>query len=130
MMMARTNVHKKGKVQDRILQDVNVLLRKDMSDIRLRLITVTKVEITDDLSQAKIYWDIFDTNKKTDAEGALKRALKFFRSELASSLQMRKVPEIKFVYDAQYEAEQKITKLLQLESNRIAGIDAGEDSDE
>lgn len=103
---------KKSKFQDRILGELNVLLRGSLSDSRLQFASFTKVELNNDFSEAKVYWDTFDQSKREDIGKAMNAAKSKLRSLLASNLKVRHTPSLTMVYDSQFESEQEILKLL------------------
>ena len=105
---------RKQKTEDRIQQIVNTFV-KTLSDSRLQFLTVTKVELTNDFSRAKIFWDTYDSSKKSEIEVALKRVKGKIRTQLSVNLKMRQAPEVSLVYDSQYEEEQKIDEILESE---------------
>lgn len=105
---------KKVKTEERIQQIVNTFL-KTLSDSRLQFLTITKVELTNDFSRAKIFWDTYDPNKKMEIMEALKNVKGKIRTQLSINLKMRQAPEISIVYDNQYEEEQKIDEILESE---------------
>jgi ribosome-binding factor A len=80
--------------------------------------TFTKVDLNADYSDAIIYWDTFDPEKKISIEEALKSVTGKFRSSLASILNVRHTPSLNFKYDSQYESEQAITDLLHDETKK------------
>ena len=103
-------------------QRVGDLLREEISDIvmhrlkdpRIGFVTITGVDVTDDLKIAKIYVSIFkDEDKKTTLE-ILNSAKSFIRSELSKRLRMRSIPSIEFRLDASIEYGNKIDKLLKM----------------
>ena len=105
----------KEKYQERILNEVNNILRFKLSDMRLQFVSATKVELDRDYSHAKVYWDTFDSSKKNEISEAMIASRGKFRSLLANTLNVRHIPQINFIYDAQYESELEITKLLDSE---------------
>lgn len=109
---------KKIKFEEQLQNEINHFLRKEISDSRLTFVSVTKVELNKDYSQAKVYWDTFDMQKRGDAKKALEGVTKKMRSFLASVLNVRHVPALTLVYDAQYEAELKISQLLESEQRK------------
>ena len=95
---------------------MNSLLRREIKDSRLTFVSFTRVELNQDYSLAKIYWDTFDPSKKTQISEALEKVGSRFRSLLAKRLQVRHTPSLKFFYDSQFEDELKIDKLISEES--------------
>jgi ribosome-binding factor A len=104
-----------GYRMDRINEDI----RRELSDIirnlkdpRIKgLVSILKVEVTHDLSYAKVFVSVVGG----DADGAikgLKSAAGFARHELSSRLIIRKTPELKFVHDDSIEHSAKIAKII------------------
>ncbi len=111
--MARKQGHNKSMYEERIKNELNVALRRTISDPRLTMVSVTRVELTHDYSIAKVYWDTFDSSKRGDAKKAIDGVSTKLRSVLAKELKVRHTPQIKFYYDSQYEDESNIDSLLQ-----------------
>lgn len=90
-----------ARVADLIQKSLAQLLLEDMTDDRFRLITITSVNVTRDLSYAKIYVSVLEDDKAKikQAIDALNRAAKSLRYNLARMVKLRIVPELKFVYD-------------------------------
>jgi len=89
------------RVADLIQKSLAQLLLQDMSDDRFRLVTITSVTVSRDLSYAKIYVSVLmdDELKIKQTVEALNRASKSLRYHLAHIVDLRIVPELKFVYD-------------------------------
>ena len=103
---------KKVKFEERILNELNLILRQSLNDTRLQFASLTKVELSSDLSVATVYWDTFDPAKKDGISDAFDGTESKLRSSLARVLNVRHTPEIKLVYDQQYESEQAISEIL------------------
>lgn len=88
-----------GRLEQEIQREINDLLLKRIRDPRIEGVTVTGVEVTGDLQQAKIFYSVLSelasVNKKA-AEG-LDAATGLIRKELGSRLRIYKTPELKFV---------------------------------
>lgn len=110
--MSRKNSFKREKMEEKIRNDVNEFLRKGISDHRVAMTSISKVELSGDYSHAKLYWDTYDTGKRSEAEKAFEGLAGRVRAYLAQSLSIRQVPSIAFIYDNSYEAEKTITELL------------------
>ncbi len=110
--MIKKNNFKKERYQDMILQEVNSIFRTKMSDARLQMVSITKVELTADYSIAKLYWDIYDSSLKEQTKNAIEKLAPKVRSMLASNIKVRHTPQIHFFYDAQFESENKIVQIL------------------
>lgn len=111
-MAGRGNKHSKQKYEEKVLNAVNSAFRRDLADARLSIATATRVELTDEYDHAKIWWDTYDSGKRGDVKAALESVKGRLRTILASKLEVRHVPELHFLYDSQYEDEQRIAGLL------------------
>lgn len=128
--MARKKSFSKEKYEELVLNEVNRLLRTDFRDPRLSRVSLTHVELNDDYSVAKVYWDTFDTHTRGDAKKAIMGIAGKMRSQLASVLEVRHVPVLTFIYNSQFEDELKITGLLSsdpLPSRPNSGKDSSEE---
>lgn len=104
--------NKRQMYEDRILGELNTILRGHMSDSRFQLMSFTKVELNNDFSDAKVYWDTFNPGKRGDIKKAIDAAGGKFRSLLARSLNVRHTPTLTMIYDDQFESEQSIAEIL------------------
>lgn len=89
------------RVADLIQKALAPILLQDMSDERFHLVTVTGVTVSRDLSYAKIYVSVLQDEMEEIkfTIKALNKAAKPLRYELAHAVELRVVPELKFVYD-------------------------------
>lgn len=106
------------RINDEIKREISEILR-ELSDPRISSMTsVTKTETTKDLSNCKVYVSIFGSaeEQKIVMDG-LKSANGFIRRELASRVNLRNTPELKFVLDDSIERGVRLSKLID-EANR------------
>lgn len=76
------------------------ILREESKNPLLKFVSVTKVAVTKDLGIATIWYTVMgDENEVTATSKALENAKGFLRSELATRIQVRKMPELRFKYD-------------------------------
>jgi ribosome-binding factor A len=108
----RGNKFSKLKYEERVRDEINLALRRDFTDPRLINVSVTHVELTQDYSHAKVYWDTFNANKRGDAKEAIEATAGRMRKLLSTKMDVRHTPEIHYVYNSQFEDESKISKLL------------------
>jgi ribosome-binding factor A len=106
-------VLKKDKMNGIIQREISDILRKEVKNPKLGFLTVTDVEVTTDLSFAKIYVSILGKGyQKKEALEALDQSKGYIRSALAKRLTTRKVPELKFVFDESLEYSNHINTIL------------------
>src|SRR4030067_2177635 len=101
-------------------QRVGDLLREEIADIviyklkdpRIGFITITGVDVTDDIKNAKVYVSILKDEDKENTLEILNTAKSFIRSELSKRLRMKFIPSIEFRLDTSIEYGNKIERLL------------------
>ena len=101
------------KLQELIKQEMSKMLLTDLKDPRIGFVTVTDVEMTGDLREAKIYVSIMggEDQVKNSLEG-LQSALGFIRREIGHRIRLRFTPEISFALDTSLDYGDHIQKLL------------------
>jgi len=112
---------RKDKVQDAIQKEVSNIIRNDLKDPRLGFATITAVDVSEDLRNAKIYFSVLgkeeDFKKTADA---FRSAQGYIRKLLAARIQLRFVPEIMFKADKSSVYSVRIEEVL----NQIRKLDA------
>lgn len=90
----------------------------NLKDPGLGFLTITGAEISPDISVARIFYSVLGSadEQKATAE-ALERAKKFIRHEVGRLENLRRVPEIVFVYDDSLERADRVTRLLKTIEN-------------
>ena len=96
-----------------VLRTLSELLRFETKDPRLENITLTGVDLSRDLGVARVYFSVLnpEDSPETALEG-LKRATGFLRSKLGRALQIRHVPELRFLHDDSAEVSARISELI------------------
>jgi ribosome-binding factor A len=101
------------RVADQIQKELSALLRSELKDPRVGMITLTGVEVSPDLAHAKVFFTTLgDADTLARTEAGLKRAAGFLRSELGHRLKLRVTPEVRFVHDASVERGARLSKLI------------------
>jgi ribosome-binding factor A len=93
-----------------ILRELSLILRNEVKDPLVKNCTITAVEVTNDLSYAKVYVTFMNHSKR--GLEALQRSKGFIRSTLARRLTVRKCPELIFVLDTSLDYGNKIESIL------------------
>lgn len=88
------------RVADFIQRELSGLIRSELKDPRISpMLTIASVEVSRDLSVAKIYYSLFDPEERHETQEALGRASGFLRRQLARQMSTRSVPQLRFFYD-------------------------------
>ena len=94
-----------------IQRELSNILLLDAKDEDFKNVTITAVEVSNDLSFAKVYFTTLDDREHVEHD--LNNAAGFFRSLLAERLIMRHTPELRFIFDESIEYGQKIDKIIE-----------------
>lgn len=101
------------KLERHIEREVSSIIMNEVKDNKVGFITVTGVDLTNDLSFATIYFTVLGKEERSEAAiKALDRAKGFIRRELGQRIQVRKVPDLIFKYDDSLEYGNKIESLI------------------
>ncbi|MCH8250335.1 MAG: 30S ribosome-binding factor RbfA [Proteobacteria bacterium] len=109
------------RLGNQVLRTLNELLRFETKDPRLKLVSLTAVELSRDLSIARVYFSLLDPNGDPEpVQDGLERASGFLRSRLGREIKIRHVPELRFAHDKSAAEAQRIGSLIEsaLESDR------------
>ena len=101
------------RVAELIRKEVSAIIREDVSDPRIGFVSLTRVEISPDLENAKIFVSILgDREQKDDSMEGLNSASRFIRGKLGNVLEMRTVPELRFVRDDSLEKGSQVLGII------------------
>jgi len=109
--MSKPAFKRSERVGDQMKQEIADILMRKIKDPRIGFVTVTDVDLSDDLRNAKVFISVYGGNKEETFIG-LKSATPFIRSELGRRMRMRIVPEILFRFDSTVEQGAHIMELL------------------
>ena len=108
-----TSLARSERVGGLIQQLLSELLRRDISDPRLTLTTITGVKVTKDLRLARVYFTTAGGKSTSDAAGeGFASAAGFIKRRLAGQLGLRYMPALEFFYDASFDHGAHIDQLL------------------
>lgn len=111
--MAKTGYSRADRVADQIRMEVADILMRKIKDPRVRSVTVTDVELTNDLRIARVFVTALGTDAETrDVFAGLAKATGFVRSELGRRLTLRYLPEVVFVKDISGPRGDRVLQLL------------------
>jgi ribosome-binding factor A len=118
-----------GRVDEMLKREISVILAGDIDDPLVKSVTITKVEVSRDLSLAKIFYTVFGEKlEKELVSKGLKRAARFIRGKIAKRISLKSIPELSFREDKEEEQEVEIEKLFSvLEKERKTGEDKNEE---
>ncbi|MBT9282864.1 MAG: 30S ribosome-binding factor RbfA [Hydrogenibacillus schlegelii] len=101
------------RIAEQIKKELGRLIQTELKDPRVGFVTVTDVEVTPDLLEARVFVSVLgDDSTREAALEALRRAHGFLRSELARRIEVRHVPELDFRYDSSLDYGMRIDRIL------------------
>jgi len=102
-----------ARIADQIQRDLSDLIRLEVKDPRVDLVTISAVDVSRDLSHAKVYvTSMAPGHSPEQTTAALQHAAGFLRSQLARSLKLRTVPHLEFAYDPSVERGIRLSQLI------------------
>ncbi|MFA9404847.1 MAG: 30S ribosome-binding factor RbfA [Anaerolineales bacterium] len=101
------------RVGERIQEELAILLIRNVADPRLNMVTITEVDVDRELAYATIYVTASGGEEREEEvlEG-MESASGYFKSELATRIQLRAFPQLRFRWDVAHERGQRIEELL------------------
>jgi ribosome-binding factor A len=118
------------RVGEEIRQEISWLLGREVHDPRIGFVTVTRVKVSPDLQQARVYYTLIgDERARQETARGLEAARPFLRRQIGSRMRLRRVPELTFEFDRSVEHQDRVEQILRdLEDERKAR-DAGHPDD-
>lgn len=102
------------RIAQQLQQELAQVLQRDIKDPRIGMVTVNDVEVSRDLSYAKVFVTFFEEDNKLVEEKleALTTASGYVRSLVAGRMKLRVMPELRFVYDASLVEGMRMSNLV------------------
>lgn len=102
------------RIGQQLQQELAVVLQRDMKDPRIGFVTVNDVDVSRDLSYAKVFVTFFEEDKEVVQQklNALITAAPYIRTLVAGRMKLRVMPEIRFVYDSSLVEGMRMSNLV------------------
>ena len=102
------------RLAEQIRIEIGDILSRQVHDPGIGFLTITRVEVTSDLQNARAYYTTLgDEKARAETRRALGRATPFLRRQLGSRLRLRRIPELQFFYDENVERLDRVERILQ-----------------
>ena len=101
-----------SRVAQQIQRALSELIRREVRDPRLGMLTLTEVQVSKDLSYAKVFYSVLGSDK-TQAQAILDDAADMLRGPVGRALGLRHSPELRFVNDELIETGATLSALIQ-----------------
>jgi ribosome-binding factor A len=117
------------RLAEGLREEIARLVAGELKDPRLGFVTITRVEMSGDLTHARVHVGVLgDEAERKKSLAALQGAAGFVRRELGRRMRLRLVPEIEFRYDKGLDAADRVARLLQ-EDKAAAAATSGDESE-
>jgi ribosome-binding factor A len=104
---------RRARLADQIQRELAEIIRLELRDPRVGMITITGIEVSRDKSHAKVFFTLFGPEGAVaEAREGLQRAAGFLRTNLARRLTTHSVPELHFEHDESIERGVRLSKLI------------------
>ena len=105
--------HRANRVGEQMKKELGDIISRKIKDPRIGFVTVTDVEVTGDLQQAKVFISVLgDEEQRENTLKGLAKAKGFIRTEIGQRIRLRKTPEITFEFDESVDYGNRIENLL------------------
>lgn len=113
-MTANKSFSRRDRVSEQIRRELAELIRTELKDPRVGMISLTDVEVTSDYAHAKVYFSTLAAGESLPAVMiGLEKASGFLRRELGKRISIHTTPQLHFVFDQSLERGADLTKLIQ-----------------
>jgi ribosome-binding factor A len=119
------------RIAQQIQQTLSELIRRELRDPRLGMVTLTEVRVSSDLSYAKVYFSVLGAQPQ-QAQEILEAAAPLLRGPLGRALGIRHSPELRFVQDELIESGARLSALINkaVNDDEKRHVDADDDQKE
>lgn len=121
------------RVSDAVQQELAVLIRDNISDPRVGMLSVTDVEVSRDLAYAKVFVSFIGDRSQRDIDVALEAlngASGYLRKLLAASIKLRITPKLQFSYDESGRRGQHLSALIDLAISKETSVASADSEDQ
>jgi ribosome-binding factor A len=101
------------RVADQIQRELAELIRLEVKDPRVGMVTLTGVEVTSDYTHAKVFFTLLGTAAQQDAAlRGLSSSAGFLRGQIGRRIKLHTIPELHFVFDESVERGDRLSQLI------------------
>ena len=101
------------RVADQIRSELALLLAREVHDPGIGFVTLTRVQVSPDLQQARVmYTSLGDDKARAASAKAIERAAPFLRRQIGQRLRLKRTPELRFFYDEAIAGQDRIEQIL------------------
>ena len=107
------NKQRQRRVGEQIQRELSEIIRLELKDPGVGMVTLTDVEVSPDLTHAKVFFtQLGDDSARKGCETGLRRAAGFLRTMLGRRIKIHSTPELHFVYDESIARGVRLSRLI------------------
>lgn len=111
---------RKDRVNEQIRRELAELIRAEVKDPRVGMVSITEVEVTPDYAHARVYFStLVGEDKIAEVQLGLQKASGFLRRELGRRVRIHTTPQLHFIHDTSLERGADLSKLID-EASRLS----------
>ena len=110
--MSSQNSFRLERMNEILKREIISLIKKESKDPRLTNLLITDLEISRDLSHAKVFFSIAKNQDISEVKKALDKASGFFRTKLSKSVNLRHTPKLNFIFDPTPDKVDRLEELI------------------
>ena len=100
------------RVAEQVRRDLAMLIQTELKDPRVRMVSLTAVELTADYAHAKVFFTTLDSDHLDEVQQGLNRAAGFLRRALGKGLHIHTLPQLHFIHDLSVERGTNLALLI------------------
>ena len=113
-MAANKGFSRKDRVAEQVRRELADLIRTELKDPRVGMVSITGVEVTPDYAHAKVFFSSMTGSEQlAEVTTGLEKASGFLRRELGKRIRIHTTPQLHFIFDASLERGADLSKLIQ-----------------
>jgi len=93
--------HRHQRLEGSILEELRAIVRDDVADATLFGVRITAVALSPDYRNARVHFVVPKGHVRAEVERALERATPFLRGRLAEAIELKRTPDLRFVFEAE-----------------------------
>ncbi len=101
------------RVGEALLREITILIHEKVKDPRVTGVTVTGIELSNDLKEARVFFSVMTSDERRRAQEGLDRASGFIRRSIGARMELKYVPSITFLHDTTLERAERIERLFE-----------------
>lgn len=100
------------RVAEQVRRDLADLIQTELKDPRVRLVSLTAVELTPDYAHAKVFFTTLNSDQLAEVQQGLNRSAGFLRRELGKRVRIHTLPQLHFIHDTSIEHGMNLSQLI------------------